>query len=411
MKYPITPDYIKHAPDGIAALYTRLESWILRDICERFKRADKATETAIEHIRNLQRRGYSYQDIRDYVKTTNKLTDAQFDKLIKDAVDRNQRYYTDVLREERLVREVFESEDMAREINAIIEQAKGDLNNITGTMGFCMKTAGKVEFLPIAKAYQRVLTDAEMKVYTGAQSYNEAIRDAVKQLTDSGIRVVTWAKNGEVYHTDHIDVAARRAVMTGTTQIAGKYNEEIRKEVPTEYIEVTAHSGARDVDVVGRPWANHKNWQGKVYSTKDGDKYPNIYKVCGWGEVDGLEGANCRHLHFPFWDGISERTYTDEQLKNIDPEPMTFRGQKMRPYEASQRQRAIERQLRKIKREMLGYSAAGDASAYRDAAIKYRNLNALYTDFCEQTGLRPTERGNIAEFGPSDAKRALKSIG
>ncbi len=67
----------------------------------------------------------------------------------------------------------------------------------------------------------------------------------------------------------------------------------------TDLYEVTAHRGARDKD---KPhvWSNHKRWQGKVYATKDGSKYPNIYKVCGLGQVDGLGAltATTTGIHF-----------------------------------------------------------------------------------------------------------------
>lgn len=411
MQYPITPDYIKNAPASIERLYRNLEAWILQDIAERFKLSDKATSTAIEHIRMLQRRGYSYDDIKKYITATLKLTSAEYDKIMQKAISDNRQYYASTLTEDVLMRTAFDSVAMQKEIAAIVEQTKGNLDNLTQSLGFSMNVNGQRVYLPIAKAYQRILSDAEIKVWSGAQSYSEAIRGAIGQLTQSGLQTVTWANNGTVYHIDHADVAARRAVMTGITQLSSKYSEQARKEVPTEYIEISAHVGARDKDVNGRPWANHKKWQGKVYSTKDGDKYPNIYTECGWGEVDGLEGANCRHMHFPFWDGISERTYTDEQLANIDPKPFTFQNHTYNAYAATQKQRQIERALRKVKRDMLAYEAAGDKEAYRNASIRYIRLNQQYKDFCKAGNLRSqAERGNIAEFGPQDAKKAISVV-
>ncbi|MBQ0067184.1 MAG: hypothetical protein KBS60_03205, partial [Phascolarctobacterium sp.] len=288
-------------------------------------------------------------------------------------------------------------------------QTKGTLQNLTQSMGFSVEQNGVKTFLPIADAYQWALDKATIKTWSGTQSYNEAIKGAVKELSDSGVRTVTWQKGNRI-HTDNIDVAARRAVMTGIVQIGSKYSEHIREQVPTEYIEVSAHRGARDVERAGVPWASHKKWQGKVYSTKSGDKYPNIYEVCGWGEVDGLEGANCRHMHFPFWDGISERTWTDEQLATIDRAPFKWHGKTYNAFQAAQQMRLFERQLRKVKRELLAYKASGNDTAYKVSAAKYNKLTTEYAEFAKVSDQRITERGNILEFGYKDGQDAIKAL-
>lgn len=410
MKYPITPSYIRNAPKQIEEFYENLGLWILRDICERLKYSDGLQQTAIEQIRELQRRGYSYDAIKRYIQKTANLSKAEFERIIQKAIEDNASYYSGILDESTLLEVTFNSEAMQDEIAAIISQCGDQLNNITRSLGFCMKQGVKTTFIPIAEVYQKILSDATLRVWAGAQSYGEAIRGSVKELADSGIRTVTWSENDKVYHTDHADVAARRAVMTGITQISSRYSEQIREAVPTDYMEITAHQGARDVDVAGKPWCNHKDWQGKVYSIRTNDIYPSVYEICGWGLVDGLEGANCRHLHYPFWEGISERTYTDEELANIDPPDFEYNGRTYSAYAATQRQREIERGLRKCKREMLAFEACGDDTAYKEAAVKYRRLDSLYKDFTEKSGLRSQiTRGNIAEFGPGEVRKAEKT--
>lgn len=411
MRYPITPQYVKDAPNAIGRLYSRLEAWILWDICSRFKLADGATSTALEQIRLLRSRGYDYKDIERYVKRTLKLSDKEFEKIMQDAIAKNQKYYGEILTASGLTHSIFHAPALVREVKAIISHAGDMLHNITRSLGFSVKVNGKVTFLPIAKAYQQVLSDAEIRVWSGAQSPNEAIREATRQLAESGIQTVTWAEDGKTYHTDKPDVAARRAVMTGVTQLSSAYSEEIRKEVPTEYMEITAHRGARNITRKGRPWTNHKAWQGKVYSTDGTGGYPNVYTVCGWKQVDGLEGANCRHLHYPFWPGISERTYKDEELEKIDPPPITYKGKEYDAYAATQYQRYLEREMRKSKREMLGFEASGDMEAYKHAAMRWQYLDSTYKDFSSVAGLPMTERGNIAEFGPQDAKMARQILG
>ena len=239
--------------------------------------------------------------------------------------------------------------------------------------------------LPPAKAYQWALDNAEMQVMSGAVSYNQAIKSAVKQLADSGLRMVDY----ESGHRDHIDVAARRAVMTGVSQLCAKYTEQSAEYLETPYFEVSAHIGARDTGVL---WQNHKSWQGKVYSTRAGDIYPDIYEVCGLGLVDGLEGANCRHIRHVWVEGVSERTYTDEELAHIDDgHDVTYQGKHYTAYEATQKQRQIERTVRKLKREQAAYKASGLEEDAQAVTARIRRLNKEYKAFSEAAGL-PLQR-------------------
>ena len=129
-----------------------------------------------------------------------------------------------------------------------------------------------------------------------------------------------------------------------------------------------------------------------MYSTRSGDIYPNIYEVCGLGAVDGLEGANCRHLRNVWVEGVSERTYTDEQLEHIDDGlGCTFDGKTYTAYEATQEQRKVERTIRKLKREKTAYNAAGLTDEEQAVNIKLRRLNAKYKAFSQAAGL-PEQR-------------------
>jgi hypothetical protein len=384
VKYPITPEYLEALPDGLVRLYTDLEAYILRDICRRFANADDITNTALEQIRILKRRGYDESKIEKYIQQTLKKSEVEVERAWNDAVERNQRYYSEVINKAKLTEEAFDFAAMAEEVEAIRRQTRDEFVNLTQSMGFAVRGAdGKIEFTPVARVYQKVLDNAEMQVWSGATSYTEAIRSATKQLTDSGLQVVDYASG---WH-NRVDVAARRAVMTGARQISAKYSERIADEFKTDLYEVTAHVGARDVDYPN-PWSNHKKWQGKVYSKRSGDKYPSIYEVCGLGVVDGLNGANCRHLYHPFFEGLSRRTYTDEELAHIDPPPFTYQGREYTAYEATQKQRQIERAIRKGKREVIVAEASGDEQTATDSTIRTKRLVGMYKDFSKAAGLK-----------------------
>ena len=412
--YPITPDYLAGCSDNIVKLYRWLENYMIEQICDNLAIAGDPNATALERIRQLQRRGMPLEAIEREIKRVLGISDADLDKIFDNAIERNNAYYSPVYDKLGLVYEDAMIDQIALEIDAIKRQTAETMQNITQSMGFGMRgLGGNVVISDVQETYQRILDKAEMKVLSGTDSYNEAIRSGITEMANSGL-IGEWVEysdeNGNVYHRNRVDVAVRRAVMTGVTQVSAKYTEQASEDFDTPLREISAHAGARDVDGVNG-WENHKKWQGKVYSTDRADpKYPYIYTATGWGAVDGLEGANCRHMHFPFIEGLSERTYTDEELANIDKPPFVYQGRKYTAYQATQKQRQIETALRQIKRRLIAFKASGDTEAYQSAAVRYQRLNAEYKAFSNAAGLKPQlERSFIKEFTPSDARLALKA--
>lgn len=383
MKYPFQPEILDALPEELAELFRALEITLLEEICSRLKAADELNEVTVQDIRALRSHGIDLKEIEKAIRKTTGISETKLNDLLDDVVERNQKYYTELIDLAHITQP--ETLVSVEDTWAIYEQTKQTLRNITRSMGFLVD-AGRT-MLPPAKAYQLALDAAALKVESGAISYGQAIKDAVRELASNGLRVVDY----ESGHRDHVDVAARRAVMTGVSQLCSKYTEQAAEYLETPYYEVSAHAGARDVP--GRsPWSSHKEWQGKVYSTRSGDIYPNIYEVCGLGAVDGLEGANCRHRRFPWVEGASERTYTDEQLEHIDDGlGCTFEGRTYTAYEATQEQRKVERTIRKLKREKAAYRAAGLREEEQAVNIRLRRLNAKYKAFSAAAGL-PEQR-------------------
>lgn len=382
-KYPFSPPILDAMPEELAELYRGLEDTLLTEICSRLKLRDELNEVTVQDIKALRSHGIDLKDIEKAIRKTTGISETKLNKMLDDVVERNQQYYTELID----LAHITQPETLVsiEDTWAIYEQTKQTMRNLTRSMGFLVD-AGRT-MLPPAKAYQWALDAATLKVESGAISYGQAIKDAVRELASGGLRVVDY----ESGHRDHVDVAARRAVMTGVSQLCGKYTEQSAEYLETPYFEVSAHSGARDVPGPS-PWSSHKEWQGKVYSIRAGDIYPSIYEVCGLGAVDGLEGANCRHRRFPWVEGVSERTYTDEQLEHIDDGlGCTFDGKTYTAYEATQMQRRVEREARKLKREKAAYKAAGLREDEQAVNIRLRRLNAKYKAFSAAAGL-PEQR-------------------
>ena len=354
----IAPEKYYTMPQPMVELAQQVEDYILSDICRRIKQDGYITATAEIQLSALISRGWSADELMYRVQ---QITDLSYDVLTDmylDAAKESQRFENEVF--DKLGEkppEISENEEIQAQIKAQAKQTQETFKNLTGSMGFSVNQNGVQKFLPLAKTYQYILDRAQTEILSGGVSGQQAIKRAIRDLAASGIKTVSYA-SGRV---DQIDVAVRRATVTGMNQIAEAVNNENVDKFESPLVEVSAHGGARDT---GSGYQNHKQWQGKVYYWAQKDrwnrqdlkaKYPDFESSTGYGRVDGLEGANCRHSKRVFIDGVSERLYTDEQLKKIDEPAFEYEGRKYNTYEATQRQRLLERTQRKYKRILLAY--------------------------------------------------------
>lgn len=361
-------------------IWQSAEQRIMEDVVRRIKKAGKITSTADYQINRLIELGKSTEEIEKIIQEALGATLPEMYELYDDAANwqyvRNRDVYEQV--NARFVPP--EDNDWLKETSmAVKEQTSDELKNLAQSYGFSVMMGNRRVFMPFADYWQRYVDEAIMDVISGGFDYNTVIRRVVTQMTNSGLRVVDYASG----HTNRVDVAARRAVMTGLSQITGKINEQNANDLDTEYFEVTWHEGARP---------DHRKWQGKVYSRKE------LESVCGLGSVTGLCGANCRHEYYPFVKGVSERLYSDEWLqKQNEKEDKTkeWQGKQLNAYERTQQQRKMETAMRAQREKVdLLKKAGADPDDVTIARAKYQGQLNEYRRYCKKMGL-PEQRERI----------------
>lgn len=375
--YPFDPATLDALPEELAELFLSLEITLLEEICSRLNAADTLNEVTVQDIRALRSHGIDLKDIEKAIRKTTGISEKKLNELLDDVVERNQRYYADLIDLAHITQP--ETLVSVEDTWAIYEQTKQTMRNLTRSMGFLVD-AGRT-MLPPAKAYQWALDNATMQIQSGAISYNQAIKSAVQQLAQSGLKVVDY----ESGHRDQIDVAARRAVMTGVNALNQKYAEQSTDYLETDLVETSAHIGARNTGVGPM---NHESWQGLWFRwsekprTSEGN-YPDFIAATGYGTGAGLGGWNCRHTFTPVVEGVNEPTYSQADLDAMKGEnrKFTFEGKEYDGYSATQQQRKIERTIRKLKREKAAYKAAGLTEEEQAVNIRLRRLNKKYNAF------------------------------
>ena len=248
---------------------------------------------------------------------------------------------------------------------AFKKQTKQQLRNITQTTGFKGTILGTTGVLDM---YQRSMDLAVLKLSTGTFSYDQCVKDLVHQLSQSGLRSIDYS-NGRSYH---IDTAARMVVRTASSQLAGKITEMNIEKTGVDLVYVDAHAGSRP---------SHAVWQGAVYSySGKNQKYPDFFRSTDYGDVTGLNGVNCTHNFYPYWEGSPIPEFNE-------PDPVMINGQEYTYYEATQEQRKMERGIRATKREIEGLEAVG----YDTTALnKKLNLQLKeYKQFSSAVELKP----------------------
>lgn len=355
--------------------YSDLEMRIMEDIVRRIKKAGEITSTADWQINRLRILGNSSEDIEKMIKEALDASYPQmfelYDKVIDWEYVRNKGIYEQINAE---FIPYEENEELQQITNALIRQTDADLKNITQSLGFYLDYGGgKPVLTPLAEVYQKYLDAACMDIVSGAFDYNSVLRRVVTQLTNSGLRQIDYASG----HGNRVDVAARRAVMTGITQLTGHISDFNAEKLGTEYYEVAWHAGARP---------SHAVWQGKVWSKEE------LVTVCGLGTGQGLEGWNCYHERFPFIPGISERNWTDEWLERKNHEentPKEFHGKQYTVYEAKQRQRQMETAMRAQREKVhLLRKGGADKEEITAARAKYQGQLNEYAKFSKKMGLK-----------------------
>ena len=367
-------------------IFSSLEIRIMTDIVRRIREAGFATASVDWQISRLQRLGLAEKDIREWIQNALKASNEEMEKVFSDEV--YEQYYS----HERAYKlagmqqiPFDENVPLQQLVKAVKAQLQGEYKNISGSMGFAIRNpaSGKLQYSPLMDYYRSVMDQAVIDIRSGAFDYNTALKRTVGQMTASGIRYIDYDSG----HHDRVDVAARRAILTGFRQVQAKINEQVASQLGTDMYEVSYHRGARPT---------HQPWQGRVYTKQQ------LIDICGLGTGPGLLGWNCYHDYRPFIPGVSVRRYTDEQLDQMNREentPKTYNGKQYTVYEALQQQRKMERVMRAQRQKIKLLEEGGaDEQEIIAAKARYQGQMQTYKDFSEKMDL-PEQKKRIMQDG------------
>lgn len=394
----LDPNYLLHISEGAERISEELHQYIILKIIERMMirigRGDDYLLTSQDkfQLEVLQESGYLLEDIRQELVRKSKAQEKEIKEAMEEAGIKALAYDDAVYQAAGLSpTPLLQSPYLIRIMQRNYEATLGEWNNFTRTT---------------ANASQQAFIKAMDKAYnltsSGTISYTQAVKGAVDEIAKYGVRVEYPSGR-----TDTIETATLRAVRTGISQMSGQITEARMDEMNWDIVLTSAHLGARTGNG-GENFTNHYWWQGKFFSRSGKDKRFLPFSVCGMGDVQGIHGANCRHSHGP---GDGE----NNPFEKYDSEENRKR------YDLEQRQRELERRIRKTKREVMGWGTAVDNAKDEnlkfELSMKYNRKSALlqkqnkdYDAFCKEHNLKKlSDRIRIAKWDRSQAARAREA--
>lgn len=395
----LTPDYLNLIEfNDVVRIYEKLNIEIMTDIIKRVSAQNDITETSLKQLKIMQQ--INGDEIFNKALEETAMLTAETKKALKNL-------YEDVAKEDMQgYKELYEyrnkpfklTNEQYKILNQGLKQTNRVLRNFTNTIAFQSR-----------QAYVDAIDDAYMKVVTGAFDYNTAISQTVHDLAKKGITL-----KDKLGRNVQLEVAVRRNVLAGIQETANNINRDIENDLGCDGYEVTAHYGARP---------SHARYQGLQFAEKKEDA--KKYNVMWWGEeVESEMGTepvselwndyNCRHNYFGIILGISEPAYSKKELAKMKNATVTFNGKEIPYYEATQKQRQIENQIRKQNRAVQTLEKAGiDVTLEKS---KLTQLRKEYNQFCNETGLakdygRINVANNIDNYNKSNLLRKNSASG
>lgn len=360
----LTPEQLEQLPNNLIRLYQQLEDDIVSYMAGRIAAMNMFIPATDWQFQKLIEMGNTYDMILKKLSAATGKTEQEIRDMITAAASESLKYDDAVHKTAGVILQpIVQSAALLTTLNVGIKRTNGVFENLSRTTA---KNA--------SKQFADILDRAYMQVVSGAFTQEQAIRTVVKDLASQGIHAAEY-KNGRKMS---LESAVRMNVLTGVNQTCAELQLERSKEAGCKLVETTAHEGARP---------DHVPWQGKVFSLEGKtEKYDDFYKSTDYGTVTGLCGANCRHNFYPFYEGISEKAYSEKELKMLKEKTVSYNGKTIGKYEATQIQRKIERNIRRWKREKAGMKAAGQNT--QEAAAKLKYWRGEMSSFIKQTGLK-----------------------
>lgn len=390
--------------EQVTSLMQQTNNDVIAVICNRIKTIGEMSATDAIKLSNMARTT-DLKEIEDILAKNTELSKKAVDEIVEKSAENNdelsaQYYkYAGKTKNEKVLETI-----KSRAKKSISE----GLINLSDTTAFIMD--GKP--LNIRETYTKAINSAIYATQQGLTDYNTAIRTTVRNLADSGLRVVDFDSG---YHR-RLDSQARMNILDGMRQLNQEYREEQGQEFGADGVEISVH---------GMCAPDHQDIQGQQYSKEDFEKLQSRL-------LRPIGTLNCHHTTFPIILGVSKPTYTKKRLKEIKAQsnaPVQYtdklgNDKVVSAYDSTQKQREQETIIRRLKDRREAFRASGDDDEVAKLNKQITAQSRYYRKMSAEVGLEPKmertrvikakvkkDPADVAKFVKDTEKERISKIG
>lgn len=363
-------NFLEDLPKNITENLNYINNFVIEIICKRLYEIGKLQSSYdITQLKNaIEYAGIDLKIIEEKIAEITNQNLEEIDKIFEETAKTNIEFANTFYKYRGLkeLKSYRDNKKLVKLVEVIKKQAEKDYKNISKTKGFLIN--GK--FSGIRQQYISIIDKGITAVTTGTMDYNTAIRNAVINMVNSGVRTVEF----ESGYSRRMDSQVRMNVLEGVRRLNMEMLDITSKEFGADGYEITAHSLCAP---------DHQHIQGRQYSKKEYEKLNNRLER-------PIGTLNCKHIAIPIIIGVSSSTYSNKELDKIidkSNQEVVYDDKVYTRYEASQRQRKLETKIRKEKEKLQAFEILKDEVQIKKSKDKIKELTDLYKDFSKEVGL------------------------
>ena len=366
--------------------------YVIKKIAKRVQLIGGLLPSDVQKLETIYQMGADVREINAEIAKRTRRTETEIKKFIKEIAEE---IYTDAKPYYDYRRKPFipinENKRLQQTIKAVAKETADTFRNLSRAQAFMLRNPlNRKEFIPtsISETYQRTVDFAIQATQQGTIDYNTAIRKTMEELTESGLRVVEYETESGRFHSQRLDTAVKRNVLSGIRMVNAKVQEVIGEEVGADGIEISVHMF---------PAPDHAPIQGHQFTNENYEKMQSSENFTDYTgkNFEAIERhiteLNCRHYPFAVLLGIMPPNYTEEELQEIlknNETGVTFdNGKKLTMYQCTQVQRNYELKIRKAKEKQLVAKTLKDDVLLEKYNAELSKLKKQYKAFSEKCEL------------------------
>lgn len=393
----------QRAADEPTGLYQDLEEMLMRNIARHIRNYDQPIPTDEWLLQKLAELGKLDRENIRIISEMAGVSDTAIQRMLEDmaekAIKEIEPGFQYLARQGIIGNAVpyAKSRNVRQVVNTLRKQARDTSNLVNTTMLYKARDAYRAAVHDIAResaeiamkqVFLDILNQDATAAIIGAESRTQALRRCIRRFVDKGIPAFVDSRGREWTPEAYVNMAMR----TTSARVANEAQMARCDDYGIDLVEVDSHAGARP---------KCAPYQGRIFDRANkSDKYPH-WNTTSYGDPDGLLGINCGHHIYPYIDGVSiRRHFPTEDMDAND-----------RLYKDTQKQRALERSVRKQKRECMLYNELGDKAAFEQAAVKLKSKEAKLKYFVDGNSQlhRRKDREQVVGFDKRISSEAVGS--